>query len=413
MTVPFLRSAVCAMLLATAATATAADEVKFEFHGFVGASLYSENAVMNSGGGQAAWFVSSVPTVDKTALGGDVRQSRLNFTLTGPQLWEGAVARGFAEIDFFGTTPAGALNDISISPRLRVAFAELKLGKSGTVIRAGQDHDLVLGLILPTTVGHVAYPLSYQSGTIGWRRPQVAAYQTFGLTPDFKLEVAAAIGRSGWNANTGTEATLGAASGMPSFEARVKLQHKIFEVFAATHWSQMDASGQGSTTIGTTGVDAKVDTTAFNVGAKASYMGATLQGSAYTGKNLGPLAGNVLQWQSLADIAARKLAGGSPDVSEIGGWLQAGYAIPVMPELSFWALTGLANPNDEDIRGTGAEAPLASVTRSRNQTSSFLVRYQNKGYTAGVEYSNFRTSYSNTPNVSKAQQLMLSGMYFF
>ena len=110
MTVRFLRSAVCAMLLAAAGTAAAADELKFEFHGFVGASLYTENGVMNSGGGQAAWFVSSVPTVDKSVLGGDVRQSRLNFTLTGPQLWDGAVARGFAEIDFFGTTPAGALN---------------------------------------------------------------------------------------------------------------------------------------------------------------------------------------------------------------------------------------------------------------------------------------------------------------
>ena len=39
MTVRFLRSAVCAMLLAAAGTAAAADEVKFEFHGFVGASL--------------------------------------------------------------------------------------------------------------------------------------------------------------------------------------------------------------------------------------------------------------------------------------------------------------------------------------------------------------------------------------
>ena len=337
MTVRFLRSAVCAMLLAAAGTAAAADELKFEFHGFVGASLYTENGVMNSGGGQAAWFVSSVPTVDKSVLGGDVRQSRLNFTLTGPQLWDGAVARGFAEIDFFGTTPAGALNDISISPRLRVAFAELKLAKTGTVIRAGQDHDLVLGLILPTTVGHVAFPLSYQSGTIGWRRPQIAGYQTIGLGPSFKLELALAIGRSGWNASTPAEASLGQASGLPSYEGRVKLQHKMFEVFAAGHFSQIDVNGQGVTTA--PGANGTLDTTAFNVGGKVSFMGATLQGSAYTGKNLGPIAGNILQWQSTADVAARKLAGGSADVSEVGYWLQAGYTIPVLPELSVWALT--------------------------------------------------------------------------
>ncbi|HEX9049895.1 MAG TPA: hypothetical protein VF841_05115 [Anaeromyxobacter sp.] len=388
------------MLLATAATATAADDVKFEFHGFVGASLYTENAVMNSGGGQAAWFVSAVPTVDKSVLGGDVRQSRLNFTLTGPQLWENATARAFAEIDFFGTTPAGPLNDVSISPRLRVAFAELKLGNSGTVIRAGQDHDLVLGIILPTTVGHVAFPLSYQSGTIGWRRPQIAGYQTFALGPDFKLELALAIGRANWTAATPAEAALGQASGKPSYEGRVKLQHKIFEAFAATHYSQIDVNGQGVATA--PGANGTLDTTVFNIGGKVSYLGATLQGSAYTGKNLGPLAGDLLQWQPAANLA---LPGGV-DVSEVGYWLQAGYTIPVLPELSVWALTGLANPDDADLVKAG-------LTRSRNQTSSFLVRYQNKGYTAGIEYSIFRTAYTNLPDVQKAEQFMLSGMYFF
>lgn len=402
MTVRSLRFAVCAMVLAAAGTASAADEVKFEFHGFVGASLYSENAGLSSGGGQAAWWVSSEPTTDKGVLGGDVRQSRLNFSLTGPQLWEGATARGFAEIDFFGGNTAGALGDISIAPRLRVGFAELKLAKSGTVIRVGQDHDLVLGLILPTTVGHVAYPLSYQSGTIGWRRPQIAAYQTFAVTPDYKLEVAAAVGRSGWTAASAAEQVLGQASGMPSFEGRVKLQHKMFEAFAATHWSSIDVSGQGATA--PAGANDKASTTAFNVGAKVSYKGATLQGSAYTGKNLGPLAGNILQWQDTAHL----LLPGGADVSEVGYWLQAGYAIPTMPELSVWALTGLANPDDADVVKAG-------LTRTRNQTSSLLVRYQNKGYTAGVEYSLFRTATTTTPagDPLKGSQLMLSGMYFF
>jgi hypothetical protein len=356
--------------------------------------------------------VTGEPTTDKGVVGGDVRQTRLNFSLTGPQLFDGGTARAFAEIDFFGGNTAGGFGDISIAPRLRVAFAELKLAKTGTVIRAGQDHDLVLGLILPATAGHVAFPLSYQSGTIGWRRPQLAVYQTFGLGPAFKLEGAVAVGRAGWRAAADPNATpaeerLGMASGLPSVEARVKLQHKIFEVFAATHWSRMDASGQGTEAIpgAASPVDANIDTFAFNVGGKASYAGATVQGSLYSGKNLGPLAGNLLQWQTQAAIAAAELAGRSADVSEVGGWIQAGYNI--LPELSVWALTGLANPNDEDLID-------ASLTRSRNQTSSFLVRYQNKGYTAGLEYTLYRTSYTNNPDSPlKANQLMLSGMYFF
>src|SRR5512133_881297 len=102
------------MLLAAAGTAAAADEVKFEFHGFAGASVYSENAAFNNGGGQAAWVVLApgggglaLNAPDKGNVGGDVRQTRLNFSLTGPQLFDGGTARAFAEVDFFGGNTAG------------------------------------------------------------------------------------------------------------------------------------------------------------------------------------------------------------------------------------------------------------------------------------------------------------------
>jgi hypothetical protein len=379
------------MLLAVAGSA-AAQDVKFEFHGFVGASVYNENAALSGAGGQAAWYVDAEPLVDEEAFGGDVRQTRLNFSLTGPALWEGVAARGFAEIDFFGGATAGGFGDISLAPRLRVAFAELKLTKTGTMIRAGQDHDLTLGILLPTTVGHVAFPLSYTAGTIGWRRPQLAVYQTVPVA-DMKLEFAAAIGRSGWNAaNTG----LGVASGLPSFEGRAKLSGKVFEAFVAGHWSQIDASGYGSEPA----QDAEADTTVVTAGGKVSMFNATLQGAAYTGTNLGPLAGNLIQWQSTAVL----LQPGGADVSEIGAWLQAGYNFN--PNWSAWLLHGFANPDDEDLATAG-------LARGRNQTTSALVRFQQKGYTAGVEYTMFRTRYLGAADPLEGSQFMLSGMYFF
>lgn len=401
MTVPFLRSAVCATLLAVAGTASAQaaaapEGPKFEFHGFVGGSVYTENATFNTGGGQGAWFVTAPElTTDKSVFGGDVRQTRLNFSLAGPQLWDGAAAKGVVEVDFFGTTPDGQLNDISILPRLRVAFAELKLAKSGTVIRAGQDHDLILGIILPTAVGHVAFPLSYQNGTIGWRRPQLALYQTIPVA-DMKLELALAIGRSNWTAATAAEARLGVASGKPAFEGRAKLSGKIFDVFVAGHWSQIDTNGQGSDAA----PDNSLDTTAITAGGKVSYMGFTLQGAGYTGKNLCPVAGNLLQCQGAAALTD---PAGARSVDEMGAWAQLGYTYGPW---SLWALTGFANPDDEDLIAAGQ-------TRSRNSTTSILARWQVKGYTAGLEYTMFKTSYTNLTDSLDGNQLMLSGMYFF
>lgn len=394
MTASFMRSVVCAVLVAAAGSA-AAQDVKFEFHGFVGGSVYTENGAFNNNGGSAAWVVTGEPTTDEGVFGGDVRQTRLNFSLTGPQVFADATPRAFAEIDFFGGNTAGGFGDISIAPRLRIAFAELKIGKTGTMVRAGQDHDLVLGIVLPQTVGHVAFPLSYQAGTLGWRRPGFAVYQTIPVA-DMKVEFAASVGRSGWSGATGAEERLGVSSGLPSFQGRVKLQHKMFEAFVAGHFNRIDIDGQG-----VDAPDTELDVTAITAGGKVSYMGATLAAAGYTGKNLGPLAGNLLQWQPAAALAA---PGGPLEVSEVGGWAQVGYNFT--PTISAWALAGFANPDDEDL-------VAATLTRGRNVTTSGMVRYQSKGYAAGVEYTMFRTSYTNLAEPLEANQLMLSGMYFF
>jgi hypothetical protein len=397
-----LRSLVCAALLAAAGTTAAQDAPKFEFHGFVGGSVFSEHGGLSSGGGQGAWVATSQAT-DKDQIGGDVRQTRLNFSLTGAPIFEGATPRAFAEIDFFGGNTGGNFGDVSIAPRLRVAYAELKLAKTGTMVRAGQDHDLILGIVLPQTVGHVAFPLSYSNGTIGWRRPGFGVYQTLPVPGDMKVEIAASVGRSQWDAAAPADipageklAPSGAASNLPAFQARLKLQGKIFEAFVAGHYNETDINGAG---VG--GADTTLKTQAITAGGKVSYMGATLQGAGYVGQNLATLAGNLLQFHN---FAALTLPGGPADIDEMGGWAQLGYNIT--PTVSAWALAGFANPDDKDLARAG-------MTRSRNSTFSGMLRYQSKGYAAGVEYSAFRTRYTNAKDPVEANQLMLSGMYFF
>jgi hypothetical protein len=404
-TVPFLRYAVCAMLLGAAGGAAAQEGPKFEFHGFVGGSVFSEHGALSSNGGQGAWFAAALP-IDKDQFGGDVRQTRLAFSLTGAQIFDGATPRAFAEMDFFGGNTGGSFGDVSIAPRLRVAYAELKLAKTGTMVRVGQDHDLIIGLLVPQTVGHVAFPLSYSNGTIGWRRPGVGVYQTLPLpVADMKVEVAAQVGRSTFDAlapaatapTTPAFSTSGTASNLPAFEGRVKLQAKIFEVFVAAHYNETDLNGAG---IG--GANTTLKTQAFTAGGKVSYMGATLQGAGYTGKNLAPLAGNLLQFPNWAAFVANP--DGLPSVDEKGAWAQVGYNIT--PTISAWLLTGFSNPDDEDLAKLG-------MTRGRNSTTSGMLRYQSKGYAAAAEYSTFSTKYTNRTTGVYANQLMLSGMYFF
>ena len=73
--------------------------------------------------------------------------------------------------------------------------------------------------------------------------PGLGVYQTLPAA-DMKVEVAAVVGRSGWNGAATTfnpdgtvkepsTERIGLASGMPSFEGRVKLIAKTFEVFVA------------------------------------------------------------------------------------------------------------------------------------------------------------------------------------
>jgi hypothetical protein len=394
-----------------AGSAAAQDSaVKFEFHGFVGGSVYSEDAAMNSGGGAGAWFVTSDPRGDKSVFGGDVRQTRLNFSLTGPQIFANATPRAFAELDFFGNTGEGPFGDISITPRLRVAYAELKFTKSNTMVRVGQDHDLILGIILPATVGHVAFPLSYNAGGVGWRRPNVAVYQTFALTPATKLEFSGSAGKANWQSAgipgtgsvnstgdfvpvNGALAGLGVASGMPAFQARAKVMNKAYEAFVAGYYSRIDVNGQGN--VG----GENLDTTAVTAGAKVSQFGAMLSAGGYYGKNLGPLAGNLLQWHSGAALA------NGFDVKEYGAWAQAGYNLT--STISAFALAGVSNPDDDDLI-------RASMTRKRNVTTSGMLRYQSKGYAAAFEYTHYRTSYTTVAApLLKGNQAMLSGMYFF
>lgn len=430
-----LRLLVVTTLLSWSAAAVAADTeplpFTFALHGFVSGTVYAQDANLGPSGGQQALTVNPqtpalhAPNQDKLVLSGDVRQSRFNFSVTGPKVFGGAIPKAVLEIDFFNNYGSGNYGDVSVTPRMRWAYAELNWGDHRLLF--GQTNDLIF-TIAPVSLAHIAFPYSYGSGNIGWRRPGIFGFDNFKLGGGTNLEFAWEVGRSQW-ADMGSQGTngigsavvntstggaggdtygfnMGEGSGMPAVEARLTLsQGTNWQIFTTGHWNRVDRKGVDQPA--TYAKNQDLDVVALNAGGKLTVGPLSLAATGYTGKNLAPLVGNFLQFQ----------ANDVNDIHEMGGWVQAGYNIT--KELSLWGYIGVAKPTAED-------AYAARQGKIQNVTSSGMLQYRDGGYAIGFEYVHMYTQtrvYSSatvTPAVAASlttglsgNQYLLSGNYFF
>jgi hypothetical protein len=273
----------------------------------------------------------------------------------------------------------------------------------------GQDHDLILGIILPATVGHIANPLTYAAGSIGFRRPGITLFHWMPVG-DMKLEIAGQVkqaeGLMGSDPLNAPNLSLASASALPGLEARVKLISKAFEVFMAGHWHRFDRNGVDDANAVPAARGSTMDTVAMTGGAKVSAGPLTVQAAGFVGKNLGTL---------IAFGGSQQTPAGQGDLREWGAWGQVGYNIT--PALSAWVLVGTDRPNYQDV-----QAIFGNAGKLQNVTTSAMIRYALSGITFGLEASHFHTKYVAAPADSVAaspdgvlagNQLMLSGMYFF
>jgi hypothetical protein len=436
--VKVFRTVVCAVIAALAATAMAEEAKpgpKFEFHGFIGGSIFEQDAVFN-GYGQQIFFVNKQPNQDKLQFGGDARQTRLNFSLAGPAVLGGAIPKGVAEMDFFSaltnatlvtgvtatktgadvtnvTTTTTSTGPIAVTPRLRVAYAELNWGT--TIFRIGNENDLVLGSFGPTSVGHIPQSFGYGAGYIGTRHVDAEVLQTM-PAGDMKLELGFQVqSQIGGTADSfaATGMTTAEASGIPGLEARVRLiMPKLADVYVAGHFQQFDRNGQNNTLpTGTIGDTQYVN--AGTIGVKVTPGPLTLQGQAYVGKNLGDggMTGGV----------GNAVSNVQHDFHEWGAWGQVGFNLT--PEFSAWGFIGTERANNF----ADAIATLGPNVRLANTTFAGMLRYMEGGYALALEYVHMHTRYGSpqatapvavnnvlTPQAQMdGNQLMLSGMYFF
>jgi hypothetical protein len=382
---------------------------KFALHGFAGVSLYLQDSPTFVLNGQGPLLVLTQPA-SGPVFGADIRQSRFNFSVIGPQVLE-ATPKAVLEIDLFGLNSPGGYGEVSVYSRVRLAYAELNWGND--VLRLGQDHELIL--VAPDTMGHQAYLPIYFNGGLGWREPGIGYYHTFPLDSS-KLELAIQVNKADWQnpADFGTATTqdlnidYGQLSGAPAVEGRVKFVHENFTGLIAAHYNRVAGSKAASLLVQPT-APATNPTRDWDVMAgvgsvRVNVAGFSLTLYGYIGKNLGPLLGEQLQFFT------------KTDVRECGGWTQAMYRFNKHFDASL--IGGLARLSTSDVATNGGGRAASTIFGG-------MVRYQNAGFSFGPEYyhvidqdidakGNGAAAGAGAPTgIINANQGMLTGLYAF
>jgi hypothetical protein len=400
-----------ATVAATPATAakptfTTMPGVSVALHGFISASAFSQNRSFTFGNGQNAEFPIPKSTAgsDGRLSGVDVRNTRFWLDFTGGKFAGDWTGGGRIEMDFFGGfNGTGAYAQQQPIPRLRQAYMDLVNPETGTTVRIGQMWDLMFPIDnIPASLSHIAFPLGFGSGMIGWRFPGVIVMQDLNHGsegPKWRFDLGVFEGSwSGPNpvggSNTINYLTAGNAGFRPQVEARVHVQDKDWLAFFAAHYSTVDLRGVNG--LSATPVKSSIVNTGYELSGGWTPGPWMLKGLVYTGNGLGQLFGALSQFG---------------DINETGGYVQAGYKFT--PNWTANLYAGMSKPNEDDVirwLGNGSTGLL------KNRQAAFSLTYSAGAYDLGVEYIYSKLD-STTNGINRTttsgNQVSLNGMYKF
>ncbi|MEI7035210.1 hypothetical protein [Fulvimonas yonginensis] len=392
---------------AAAATSVAAAPAKPAFttapgtsvalHGFISASAFAQNRSFTFGNGQNAEY--PVPGSSGRLTGVDVRNTRFWLDFSGAKLageWNGG---GRIEMDFFGGfNGTGPYSQQQPTPRLRQAYMDLTNPGTGSTVRIGQQWDLMFPLDnTPTSLSHIAFPLGFGAGFVGWRFPGVVWMQELNHGsdgPKWRLDLGAFEGSWSGPGDNVNYLTAGNAGFRPQVEARLRVQDTTWLAYAVAHWARVDLSGVDGTT--PTPVQSSITSTGYEVGGQWKPGPWMFKGLVYAGKGLGPIFGALAQFG---------------DISERGGFVQAGYSFT--PAWSLNAFYGISKPDREDVLawlGNGATGRL------RNRQAALSLQYAAGAYELGMEWMYDKldiTTDGTTRRTTSGNQLSLNALYHF
>lgn len=422
--------------------------------GVITGTMFMQDLPTLSGNGGGAIFGAVSLPVDHWFLGGDIRQTQINFGIRGPEVLGGATPLGVLEFDMLGgnqinTVPAPAASsrqvvtdamgmpigstaatftasnqgDESVLPRVRLAYVELNWGAGANILRVGQFHNLLLPMIAASG-SHIGVPLGYGAGQLGWRAPGITYLHRFMLSETTALTAGLQVNRNSWLdaapqcGPTGNVmvncvpqgVSLGEASMLPQVEARVVLSGppapspfpmyapNAWQVHLVGHWDVKDMSG-----IGFDAVPPMADSLTTMVvegGFKLTLGPVLVAANAWYGKNAGGLFGHMVQMQ----------APGLGDVSGFGAWGQVG--VSFTKNIALWGFFGTDIPDE-------AEAIAARFFFLKNTQLSGMLSYVDGPVALTLEYLRTNTDTAAIAaamipaNTVAANQIAITAAYFF
>jgi hypothetical protein len=379
---------------------SSAPGVSVALHGFIGASAFSQNKSFAYGNGTNAEYPLSGA---KGSLSGvDVRNTRFWLDFSGAKLAGDWIGGGRIEMDFFGGyNGTGAYSQQQPTPRLRQAYMDIANPDTGSTVRIGQQWELLFPLDNVTaSLSHIAFPLGFGTGMIGWRFPGIVWMQELnhGSTGTrWRLDLGAFEGS--WNGpdgavNNTNYLTAGNAGFRPQIEARLHAQGKDWLAYAVAHYSRVDLRGVGGTA--PTPVKSDIKSTAYELGGQWKPGPWVFRANAYTGRGIGQLFGDLSQFG---------------DIKDTGGYLQAGYSFT--PHWILNALYATSKPDSDDVirwMGNGSTGLL------RSRQAGLNLEYTAGAYELGIEwlYGKLDTTSDGTDRkTTSGNQVSLSGLYHF
>jgi hypothetical protein len=382
----------------TKPTFTSAPGLEVAFHGFIDATAFGQSKNFYYGNGQNAEY--PLPGAKGTLSGVDIRNTRFWFDLTGAPIAGNWTGGAHLEMDFFGgNNGTGAYSQEQPLPRLRQAYIVMENPVTGSTIHIGQQWDLMFPLsILPDSLSHIAFPLGYGSGIVGWRFPGIEYFQALnnGSTgPLWYLDLGAFEGTWSGPGSPINYVSAGNAGFRPQVEARLRLEeNKDWMLFLAGHWSQINLAGVGNTE--PTPIKRQFSSEAVELGGQWTPGPWTFKSVLYTGKGIGQIFGDISQFG---------------DIEDKGGYVQVGYKFT--PHWSANLFYATSKPDASDVirwLDNGSTGYLQTRTGAAN------LQYSVGSYAFALEWIHaILNSTTNGLNrdVTGGNQVNLSAMYKF
>ncbi|WP_404547194.1 porin family protein [Dyella jejuensis] len=377
---------------------TSAPGLSVAFHGFIDATAFSQNRSFTYGNGQNAEY--PVPGSAGSLSGVDVRNTRFWFDLTGAKIAGDWTGGAHLEMDFFGgNNGTGAYAQQQPLPRLRQAYMVMENPVAGSTIKIGQMWDLMFPLDdLPDSLSHIAFPLGYGTGIIGWRFPGIVYSQDLNHGSDgpaWRLDVGGFEGAWSSPGSPINYTSAGNAGFRPQIEAKLHVeQEKQWMLFAAAHWSQINLTGVGGTEPAP--VKRQFSSEAVELGGQWTPGPWVFKSVVYDGKGIGQIFGDLSQFG---------------DIKDKGGYVSGGYNFT--PNWSAHLFYALSKPSSNDVF---AWLNNGSTGLLRNRQVAANVEYAVGDYAFALEWIHAilnTTTNGDNRLATGGNQINVSAMYKF